>query len=333
MSRWQVAPEKIAPSRALGRYDIIGLKFNYKTPPDIVMRAVACVEESKRPDAGLVYCDGNDELTIQWPGLLSCCDVYWKKHALRDRSHYLQRFRGSTNLTDHVLPPGEGMVEVDGEAFTLPREEDLRKIIVGASVGLDRKIAELQLLLKDGSPVPPFAQRENDVILRADVPDNWMGNLRRPAAEVLAGLQGASKSCCRTAACRRSSMQRRCSRAGFACPPSAMARSAGAISRRLPTGACSSSRTWVMPSHGPTSSSPSRPTFPWRGISAISSRNCCIVWKTRRSVLKSWRMQGVCWPRPLSPGGSQVRSENCFGLSEPPSPEAGQCPNSKPLDS
>lgn len=193
VTRRQVAPAKIAPSRALGRYDIIGLKFNYKTPPDIVMRAVACVEESKRPDARLVYCDGNDELTIQWPGLLRCCDVYWKKHALRDRSHYLQRFRGSTNLTDHVLPPDEGTVEVDGEAFALPREEDLRKIIVGASVGLDRKIAALQPLLKDGSSVPPFAQRETHVILRADVPDNWMGNLRRPAAEVLAGLQGRLK--------------------------------------------------------------------------------------------------------------------------------------------
>lgn len=193
VQRQHVDPAKIAPSRRLGRYDLIGLKFNYKTPPEVVMRAAACVARSKRPDARLVYCDGNDELTIQWPGLLRHCEVYWKKHALRDRSLYGRRFRGSTNLTEHALPPGEGAVESEGEAFALPREEGLRKLIVGASIGLDTKIAALRPLLDRPDAVPAMADRPYDVILRADVPENWMGRLRRPAAEIIEGLQGRLK--------------------------------------------------------------------------------------------------------------------------------------------
>lgn len=188
----RINPSKTGVPKHLGCWDVIGLKFNYKTPPEIVMRVAACIAASKRPDAKLVYCDGNDELTIQWPGLLRHCDVYWKKHALRDRSLYRRHFRGSTNLTDHALPPGEGTIENEGEAFALPGG-DLRKIVVGASVGLDRKIAALRPFLADESSVAPFAAREHDAILRADVPDNWMGNLRRPAAEALARLQGRLK--------------------------------------------------------------------------------------------------------------------------------------------
>jgi hypothetical protein len=187
----QARPAAIGPWRCLRDYDVVGLKFNYKTPADVVMKAVACVAASMRPDARLVYCDGNDELTIQWPGLLRRCDVYWKKHALRDRSLYLRHFRGSTNLTEHVLTPAEGAVESAGDAFVLPAADDLRKIVVGASVGLDRKIAALRPYVAGECPVPPFAARRQAAILRADVPDNWMGRLRRPAVEVMSGLQDA----------------------------------------------------------------------------------------------------------------------------------------------
>ncbi len=191
--REQVDPAMITPARHFARYDFVGLKFNYKTPPETVMRAVACVAGSKRPGARLVYCDGNDELTIQWPGLLRSCDVYWKKHALRDRSLYGRRFRGSTNLTDYALPAGEGRLETEGEAFTLPREADLRKLVVGASVGLDQKIAALRPLLRGAEAVRATGDRPYDVILRADVPDNWMGALRRPVADTLRALQGELK--------------------------------------------------------------------------------------------------------------------------------------------
>ncbi|MBE2179498.1 MAG: glycosyltransferase family 1 protein [Chthoniobacterales bacterium] len=182
-----------SPHRLAG-WDIIGFKLDYRTPPETVEAVARHLARSKPAASALVYCDGNDEMTVQWPGLFRHCDVYWKKHAFRDRRLYRRRFRGSTNLTEYALPPGEGAVQSAGGAFTPPPGDgDLQKLFVGSSVGLDRKIAALQPLLKSGSPVPPFAQRENDVILRADVPDNWMGNLRRPAAEVLAGLQGRLK--------------------------------------------------------------------------------------------------------------------------------------------
>lgn len=188
--RRRLDPAQIAPSCRFGRYDLIGLKFHYKTPPEVAMRSAACVARSKRPDARLVYCDGNDELTLQWPGLLRVCDLYWKKHALRDRSLYKRRFRGSTNLTEFALPAGEGEQETEGDAFVPPGNGDLRKMLVGASIGLDDKIASLLPLLRRPDAVPCMADRPYDVILRADVPDNWMGNLRRPAAEILEGLQG-----------------------------------------------------------------------------------------------------------------------------------------------
>ncbi len=191
--RRRVPPAKAGTPGSLARYDVIGLKFNYKTPPPVVMRAAARVARSKRPDASLVYCDGNDELAMQWPGLLRSCDIYWKKHAFRDRSLYRRRFRGSTNLTEHALPPGEGAVDSEGEAFVLPGGKELRKLVVGSSIGLDDKIAALKPFLDAADAVPTMAERPHDVILRADVPDNWMGNLRRPAAEVLERLPGRLK--------------------------------------------------------------------------------------------------------------------------------------------
>ncbi len=178
-----------SPCRLAG-WDILGFKLDYRTPPETVEAVARHLVRSKPAASTLVYCDGNDEMTVQWPGLFRHCDVYWKKHAFRDRRLYRRRFRGSTNLTEYALPPGEGAVQAAGGAFKLPGDEDLMKLFVGASVGLDRKIAELRPLLLEAHPAPPTDDRSHDVILRADVPDNWMGNLRRPAAEILTGLQG-----------------------------------------------------------------------------------------------------------------------------------------------
>jgi hypothetical protein len=128
-------PGNVRPSRHFRNYDIVGLKFNYKSRPWKVLAAAACVAESKRADAKLAYCDGSDELTMQWPGFLRRCDVYWKKHALRDLSLYRRRFRGTTNLTEYCIPEGQedGIVKCP-EVLVSPREEDLRKLFVGSSV-------------------------------------------------------------------------------------------------------------------------------------------------------------------------------------------------------
>lgn len=188
-------PQNVRPSRCLRSYDIVGLKFNYKSRPEEVLAAAACFAESKRADAKLVYCDGNDELTMQWPGLLRHCDVYWKKHALRDLSLYRRSFRGTTNLTEYCIPEGQEDNNIVGcqEALVPPQEEDLRKLFVGSSVALDRKISILRPLLVDDARTPPFGSRMHDVVLRANVPENWMGKLRQPAADAIARLQGRLK--------------------------------------------------------------------------------------------------------------------------------------------
>ena len=173
------------PPRLLARYDIIGFKLDYRTPPGDVLRHASHLAEAKPDRTSLVYFDGNDEMTIQWPGLLNHCDVYWKKHVFRDRSQYLRRPRGGTNLVEYAL--GE---EADADRLLPPGEAQLRKIFCGSSIGLDQKIAALSPLLRDDAPLPLPAERTNDVVLRADVPDNWMGRLRRPAVEVLRSLQG-----------------------------------------------------------------------------------------------------------------------------------------------
>lgn len=183
--RLQMAPANIRPSRWFGSYDIIGLKFNYKTPEEIVLRAAESVVKSKRADARLVYCDGNDELTIQWPELLDICDIYWKKHFLRDRFLSLQRYPSGTNLTDHVVRTGGDTAE--GQVAIAP--DKLDKLRLGASIGLDDKIAALLPYLENDRMIAEHRKRTTDVILRADVPDNWMGRFRKPAVEILQSMR------------------------------------------------------------------------------------------------------------------------------------------------
>ena len=162
----------------------MAFKLGYKTPPEAVLRVAAHLRDIKPAQAALVYCDGNDEMTIQWPGLLTFCDLYWKKHAFRDRSRYLRTYRGGPNLTDHALGDEAGIPDWHSAAD----ETQLHKVFCGSSIGLDRKIAALSPLLADNAGLPLPAARKYDVVVRADVPDNWMGRLRRPVVEALGSL-------------------------------------------------------------------------------------------------------------------------------------------------
>lgn len=168
----------------LAPYDLVAFKLFYKTSPEVVSILAGQLRKNIRPQSKLIYGDGNDEMTIQWPVLLSYCDVYWKKHVFRDRSLYLNCYRGSTNLTDYAL--GD---EAEFDEQTAPNEAAIRRICCGSSIGLDQKIASLAPLLDDKACLPPPSERKYDVVLRADIPDNWMGKLRRPAADTLRSLQ------------------------------------------------------------------------------------------------------------------------------------------------
>jgi len=180
---------QLPPRRLLARYNIIGFKLDYRTSRQDVLRVAEYLAQSKPAGCSLIYCDGNDELTIQWPGLLPRCDLYWKKHTFRDLTSYLRQYRGTTNLVEYAL--GEKAAE---NLDQLPLTEcDLRKIFRGPSIGLDQKIAALAPLLAENVFLARASERPNDVVLRADIPDNWMGRLRRPAAEILQKMQGRRK--------------------------------------------------------------------------------------------------------------------------------------------
>lgn len=182
--RYLADPENIRPSRGFAAYDIIGLKFHYKTPAETVLRAARAVAASKGPRSSLVYCDGNDEANIQWPELLGICDVYWKKHILRNRTDAIRRYEGTTNLAHHAR--GKTTSEAP---HALMDTALLDRVCRGTSIGLDGKIFDLAGYLGGDRPQPPHRVRAHDVILRADIPDNWMGALRKPAVRILEGMQ------------------------------------------------------------------------------------------------------------------------------------------------
>lgn len=173
------------PPRAsrLAGFDLIGLKLHYKTPEDLALRCAREIAGSKRPDTKLVYFDGNDEANIQWPEMLAICDLYWKKHILRERRDALRAYDGTTNLTHYAY--GKKVVDAPPQAID-PR--CLGRIRCGTSIGLDRKILDLGKHLEGDEPRPAHPARAYDVVLRADVPDNWMGRLRKPAVKSLESL-------------------------------------------------------------------------------------------------------------------------------------------------
>ena len=165
----------------LAKFDLIGLKFDYRTPQDSVLHVAREIARLKRPDAKLVYMDGNDEITIQWPQLLEVCDIYWKKQLPTDLVDAVRDYQGGTNLTQYVggRCPGDAM----------PRLWDLSalgKVLCAPSIALNDKISSLSNLLEDEEVIGKT--RPVDVILRAEVPENWMGSLRRPAVRVLEAL-------------------------------------------------------------------------------------------------------------------------------------------------
>ena len=178
--------ETLDPSKlpaSLAEFDIIGLKFFYKTPEEAVLETARLFATAKRPDAKLIYFDGNDELTIQWPGLLEICDLYWKKQTLKNRDGYRNVYVGGTNLTDYVE-------RKSGAVFARRALDDkaLAKLACGTSVGLDNNILRLVEYLRDDSVADTLRPRPIDMVLRANVPDNWMGQLRRPPVEILEAI-------------------------------------------------------------------------------------------------------------------------------------------------
>lgn len=181
-----------APKLILSPFDIVILKMSFRTRPQEALRIVQTIRGAVN-DKRIIYFDGDDDLCIQWPAIFPYIDLYVKKHLFRDRTQYVNRFVGKTNLTDfvhHHFGYSFSDDPVAAESGPVPMEH-LVKLCVGVNLAGDRKIMSLysntQVTFITGA-------RENDVVFRGNVPkpSDWMYYLRKDIEPALKRLQ---KSC------------------------------------------------------------------------------------------------------------------------------------------
>src|SRR5271154_2904387 len=79
------------PKALFRSFDVIALKISFRTDAKDAARIVRRVREIAR-HRPLLYFDGDDDICVMHPELLSHIDLYVKKHAFRDRTQYLRRF-------------------------------------------------------------------------------------------------------------------------------------------------------------------------------------------------------------------------------------------------
>ena len=171
----------------LRRFDIVGLKFCFKTPGADAAGFTETVAQALRGStARLVYFDGDDDLNVQWPAVLSLVDQYVKKHAFADKGDYTRRYVGKGNLTDHVS-------RTYGTSFAddiIPSSGGLDpalldKIYVGWNIALDDKLQELS----ERPLQVEQAVRSIDISCRAHVaPTVWTHSMRSAAMTAIERL-------------------------------------------------------------------------------------------------------------------------------------------------
>lgn len=165
-----------APSWLLPHFDMIFLKLSYRTDP---ADALAIVQTLERAAKGrkLIYFDGDDDICIQWPEILPHVDAYVKKHAFRDRTRYLQKYAGKSNLHDYVHRkfnyvfttrdygnPWEKQLMIS-ESGPVPAAY-LDKILLGVDLAGDDVIWNLYHKVKAAKEIVP---KEFDIIFRGAV--------------------------------------------------------------------------------------------------------------------------------------------------------------------
>jgi len=174
--------------KQLGSVDLLGFKLSFMTPSAEASRIARQFRDRiAGTPAKLIYFDGDDDLCVQWPDLLTEVDCYIKKHAFTDVLAYNQVYVGKSNLTDHVA-------RVHGRSFDdnairssgpVP-VSDVAKLHVGWNIGLDDKIADLVQAL------PPVGAQPKDVDVgsRAFVnEDVWIYPLRGPLVERIGAME------------------------------------------------------------------------------------------------------------------------------------------------
>jgi len=167
-------------------FDVIVLKMSFRTDPKEVLNVVS---ELKLALNGrrLIYFDGDDDLCVQWPEILDHVDIYVKKHLFSDRKQYLKRYVGKSNLTDfvsHSYKVSFSDNPVSTETMPL-KAEQLSKLRAGINLASDKKILKYYV---DRRPHSANA-RENDIVFRGSVPNDWIKYLRRDIGSTLSRLR------------------------------------------------------------------------------------------------------------------------------------------------
>jgi hypothetical protein len=184
----QLIDHVLASSELIGdRYSVVFAKLSYTTPRDVALEKIARLRRRLAPRVKLVYFDGDDDLCVQWGGLLKFVDLYVKKHVFADTSWYQKEFVGKNNLTDYVAG-------VTGRSFAenpIPRSgtvgaDQAGKIFAGYNIGLDEKITSLFHATRPALP----SEKTVDVMCRAAcAPDSWLHALRGTVSAALEPLQ------------------------------------------------------------------------------------------------------------------------------------------------
>jgi Glycosyl transferases group 1 len=176
----------------LTRFQLVGLKLGFRTASGEAERVVRHFAAALSGSATrLIYFDGDDDVNVQWHGVIAAVDLYVKKHVFADPLTYTKRFIGKSNLTDHaarhhgvsfaddIIPDSGGL-----PASALP------KIHLGWNIALDDVLVELAQDV-DAMPHPP---RDIDLSSRGYVkPEVWTHPFRNGALERMEALGGRFK--------------------------------------------------------------------------------------------------------------------------------------------
>jgi hypothetical protein len=175
------------PEAALAGADMVLLKLSFRTAAADAERTVRAIAKARPRGAKLVYFDGDDDLAITWPTVLSMVDVYVKKHVFRDPAMYARRFVGKSNLTTYVAEKfGVSFADNPIPAAGPVPARDLARLELGYNLALDDKI---HALYRRTQAAWRSEERPNDIVCRASMAD-WLVHLRKDIAPRLAGLKG-----------------------------------------------------------------------------------------------------------------------------------------------
>jgi hypothetical protein len=172
----------------LKRYDIVGIKLTWNTPPAEAKAIVeALFSAARQAGAKTIVLDGEDDQNILWPDIIAASDTYLKKHRLKDDAEYRKPYLGKSNLTDYASKKYDFSFANDVIPYTSAlSQEQIDKITLGWNIALDDKIYDLS---RDISPKALDRKRDIDICCRASVSsEKWIYGMRNDAVKAITAL-------------------------------------------------------------------------------------------------------------------------------------------------